>query len=146
MRGWQNDDMRHFSVVGVVCILVLLAWLSDVDRTSGRPSNLSTSSAPSSQAAGVRLIAIGDHIKISIFDVDGENTGEKIFNLNVPADGKIKLLYVANITAAQKSCDQLAVDISNAYNQANLIRWARVQIWFADTTKPKEGTGQQNSN
>jgi protein involved in polysaccharide export with SLBB domain len=118
-------------LTATVSIFGGLAWRSPDQLDAADSGQASPPSVPSSQPNERHLIRVGDQLKIAIFDLEGEDTGDHIFNVKVADDGKISLPFIEPLIATGLKCDDLAITVSRAYRDAKLIKSARVSVWFS---------------
>lgn len=77
-------------------------------------------------------IGTNDLVSISIFDLMGEGTGETVKTARVTETGTVSLPLIAPIHAAGLTEQELEQAISKAYQDAGLIRNARVSVTVAE--------------
>ena len=73
-----------------------------------------------------------DMLAISIYDLMGEGTGETARNVRVTETGMISLQFIAPVKAAGLTERELEQAIQKAYEDARLIRSARVSVTVAE--------------
>ena len=77
-------------------------------------------------------IGPGDLLNVSIFDLMGEGTGEQVRTVKVTDTGMISLLFIPPVKADGLTEHDLEQAISKAYEDARLIRSARVSVIVAE--------------
>jgi polysaccharide export outer membrane protein len=77
-------------------------------------------------------IGTNDLVSISIFDLMGEGTGETVKTARVTETGTISLPLIAPVKASELTEQELETAISKAYQDAGLIRNARVSVTVAE--------------
>lgn len=73
-----------------------------------------------------------DLVSVSIFDLLGEGTGEQVKTVRVTETGMISLPFVSPVKASGLTERELEQAVSKAYEDANLIRKARVSVTVAE--------------
>jgi protein involved in polysaccharide export with SLBB domain len=77
-------------------------------------------------------ISPNDLLSVSIFDLLGEGTGETVKTVRVTETGSIGLNFISPVKAEGLTERELEAAISKAYEDARLIRNARVSVTVAD--------------
>jgi len=77
-------------------------------------------------------IGTNDLVSISIFDLMGEGTGETVKTARVTETGTVSLPLIAPVHAAGQTEQELEQAISKAYQDAGLIRNARVSVTVSE--------------
>jgi protein involved in polysaccharide export with SLBB domain len=77
-------------------------------------------------------IGPNDLVSVSIFDLLGEGTGEQVKTVRVTETGMISLPFIPPVKASGTTERELEQTISKAYEDANLIRKARVSVTVAE--------------
>ncbi|MGD0389191.1 MAG: polysaccharide biosynthesis/export family protein, partial [Tepidisphaeraceae bacterium] len=73
-----------------------------------------------------------DLVSISIFDLLGEGTGEQVKTVRVTETGMVSLPFISPVKASGLTERELEQAVSKAYEDANLIRKARVSVTVAE--------------
>jgi len=73
-----------------------------------------------------------DLVSVSIFDLLGEGTGEQVKTVRVTETGMISLPFIPPVKASGLTERELEQAVSKAYEDANLIRKARVSVTVAE--------------
>jgi protein involved in polysaccharide export with SLBB domain len=73
-----------------------------------------------------------DLVSVSIFDLLGEGTGEQVKTVRVTETGMISLPFIPPVKASGLTERELEEAVSKAYEDANLIRKARVSVTVAE--------------
>ena len=81
-------------------------------------------------------IGTNDLVNVSIFDLLGEGTGETVKTIRVSETGNISLDFVAPVHAAGLTEQELQDGIVKAYQDAKLIRNARVSVTVVEARAP----------
>jgi polysaccharide export outer membrane protein len=77
-------------------------------------------------------IGPNDLLSVSIFDLMGEGTGEQVKTVRVTETGMISLPFISPVKAQDLTERQLEQAIQKAYEDARLIRAARVSVTVAE--------------
>jgi len=73
-----------------------------------------------------------DLVSVSIFDLLGEGTGEQVKTVRVTETGMVSLPFIPPVKASGLTERELEEAVSKAYEDANLIRKARVSVTVSE--------------
>jgi protein involved in polysaccharide export with SLBB domain len=77
-------------------------------------------------------IGPNDLLSVAIFDLLGEGTGEQVKTVRVTETGMISLTFIPPVKASGLTERELEQAVSKAYEDANLIRKARVSVTVSE--------------
>ena len=77
-------------------------------------------------------IGPNDLLNVSIFDLMGEGTGEQVKTVRVTETGMVSLPFISPVKASGLTERGLETAISKAYEDARLIRNARVSVTVSE--------------
>jgi polysaccharide export outer membrane protein len=134
MNDFLNPGEPHILGKGRPLIIPVLDTLaSGIEEPDSAYSN-ATDIEPADLVPDVSDYKIGpnDLVNVSIFDLLGEGTGEQVKTVRVTETGMISLPFIPPVKADGLTERGLELAVSKAYEDARLIRNARVSVTVAE--------------
>lgn len=134
MNDFLNPGEPHIIYPGKPLVVPVLDTLaSGIEEPDSAFSN-ATDIDPADLVPDVADYKIGpnDLVNVSIFDLLGEGTGEQVKTVRVTETGMISLPFISPVKADGLTERDLETAVSKAYEDARLIRNARVSVTVSE--------------